>query len=230
MSIKTNIANMRCTVFIDKIIPFNTSIESEIKRIFHERNLTSILLQEMQNIIVPNQMFQSWGFIENNQDFFQIRGNKIDLFANSNFSDETDFCDYFFNSISKISSLLKINIRRLAFAPTYTIDESFINQFIELNFKIQKFGTSATQGFSLSRVFYRSENIETFSYDINYNSNIVLQTLNPFPANMKKQIIIEQDINTKDRGRQFFSGEEIKTFYKNISNLNESYLQIFIGE
>ena len=230
MEIKTNIKNMRCTVFTDKIIPFNSVIEKELESIFIDRKLTPILLQEMQNIVLPNQFFQSWGFIDNNQDFFQIRGNKIDIFANSNYSNESDFCKYCLNIFFKLKELLKFNIRRLAFAPTYFIEEEFVKQFIDTNFKVQKFGSSTTQGFTLSRVFYRSETIEEFSYDINYNSNIVLQNLNPFPINTKQQILIEQDINTKDRGRQFFGNEEIKTFYENIPELNLSYLKIFIGE
>lgn len=229
MAIEKQLLRMRGTVFTDSLISFDENKAEQIKSVLSGEPLYTVLLQNLSNVFLPTQAFQDWGLRTPKTSVLEIRANKIDIFSTTE-QTESDFCDTFANKISQIQNLLNFKIRRLAFAPSYSIKAEHYRDFIEINFKKSMFQDILMQDFSFSRVFYKNELINGSNYEIIYNSNISIQPIAFSSFNENRQILINQDINTKDLGKQIFTKEDLAAFYHNVPLWNENYLKMFVGE
>lgn len=230
MAINLNLVNIRCTVFTDKLVPFSVEMAEIIKNNLNKPKVTPVILTDIQNVImsVPGQVNQNWGLIENNKKIFEIRGNKIDFFyLNEN---EDSVCKLVESLIPQLLSNLGLKAKRLAFAPTYEYTGINLADFYEKTLKTCNFEGAQMQDFSMNRVYYKTEDIEGFSYNIIYNSAIAIQSGFMITSSKEeKKIIIMNDINTRDFGSQFYSEEQIKIFFKNIANKNQNLLDLILG-
>lgn len=230
MQISKKILNLRCTVFIDKIVPFSIKTVAVFKDTLQIPLATPIILQDIQNVFIPNQPNQNWGINENEINIVEVHGNKIDIFNFDETLKESAFCKSFAERISPLLKELNARPRRLAFAPTYTIENADIVSFYEKNLTAPNFRDAGMQEFSMNRVYYKNEDFKGVSFNMIYNINAVVQQNNMLGFNKEKNLIIMNDINTRDLGNRFYVENEVDIFYNNISERNEEFLKLFLGE
>lgn len=229
MQISKKIINLRCTVFIDKIVPFSIETAVFFKNVLKIPNTTPIILQDIQNVFMPNQPNQNWGLNENLGNIVEVHGNKIDIFSFDETKKESSFCEEFTGKINSLLKELKARPRRLAFAPTYMVGDSDIVSFYEKNLTSPDFKDASMQEFSMNRVYYKNEDFKGIPFYMIYNVNAVVQQNDMIGFKRERNLIIMNDINTRDLGNKFYVENEIDIFYNNISERNEEFLKLFLG-
>lgn len=228
MQNEKNIRNIRYTIFFDKIIPFSIEAAELIKITLLNNDLVPIIFPPISNILIPGQASQEWGLMDKNLSILEVHGNKIDLFSYDTKLEESNF--KYTNTILNLIKKLGIRIKRLAFAPTYELQDDEIEKFYESNLKAVHFGGSSLQDFSMNRVYYKTEDLEGYSFNIIYNCTIGIQ--NPLFINPveKKRLLILNDINTRDDGNRIYDEKEISIFFNNALKLNDKFLKALQGE
>lgn len=230
MQISTKIITLRGTVFIDRVLPFSINLVKIFQDVLKIPNTTPIILQDIQPVFVPGQLNQNWGLNENDRNIVEIYGNKIDFFSFGESKNEAAFCECFAEQMNSLVTELNVKTRRLAFAPTYTIENEDIIKFYERNLCAPNFKDANMQEFSMNRVYYKSEDFNGISFNMIYNVNIVLQQGDMLGIDKTKNLIIMNDINTRDFGNRFYSKDEVDVFYANVPKRNQELLKFFLGE
>jgi|GEM_PF-3766307 len=230
MQISKKILNLRCTVFVDKIFPFSIETASVFKDILKIPNAIPIILQDIQNVFIPNQPTQNWGINENGVNIAEVHGNKIDIFNFDETISESVFCKTFATTVKLLLKVLNARPRRLAFAPTYTIETNNIASFYEKNLVRPNFKDTGMQEFSINRVYYKPEDVKGILFNMIYNVNAVLQQNDMLGFNKERNLLIMNDINTRDLGNKFYDENELDVFYDNVPERNEEFLKLFLGE
>lgn len=230
MQINRKILNLRGTVFIDKILPFSVNFVNIFQGELKISNATPIILQDIQPLFVPNQPNQNWGLNENGLNIVEVHGNKIDFFSFEETKNEHEFCKFFAERMNALLSKINVRVRRLAFAPAYTIENDAIISFYEKNLRSPNFKDSNMQEFSMNRVYYKSEDFNGISFNIIYNVNTALHQSDILGSNKTKNLIIMNDINTRDLGNRFYRENEVNIFYDKVPKENEEFLQFLLGE
>lgn len=230
MQINKKILNLRGTIFIDRILPFSIKLVNLFQDVLKIPNTTPIILQDIPPVFVPNQPNQNWGLNENDRNIVEVHGNKIDFFSFGEDKNEDTFCKCFAEQMNSLVVRLNVKTRRLAFAPTYAIENDAIIGFYEKNLCSHNFKDVNMQEFSMNRVYYKSEDFSGISFNMIYNVNTVLQQIDILGTNKTKKLIIMNDINTRDLGNRFYSKDEVNIFYGNVPEENEEFLKLLLGE
>lgn len=229
MKIEKQIINQRCTIFIDKILPFSVQLFDTFKEIFALGELTPVILPDIQTPFLGMQQNQHWGGMDKNNIKLEVYSNKIDFFT-YNGDNEAKVCLYFLHKIINLCDSLSIKIRRMAFAPVYQSSEDDVSKFFDVNLKKATFNNIDMHDFSMNRVFYKTEDFEGSSFNIIYNCSVTLQIKDFQVAEPEKKIIIMNDINTRDMGGRVFSRKEIEAFYKKVPERNAAFLKLFLED
>lgn len=228
MKKENKIINIRYTIFFDKVFPFSIPLANLLKDIINNSNVTPIIFPTVSNVFILGQSSQDWGLMDTDKSIIEIHGNKIDLFSynDNTIQSFTKYITIFESLISKLS----IKIKRMAFAPTYELQEEEIENFYSANLKSVHFDGSQLQDFSMNRVYYKVEDIEGCTFNIIYNSTVAIQNLSMINPSEKKKLIILNDINTRDMGNRVYDEKEVNTFFSNVFQLNEKFLKSLQGK
>lgn len=217
--------NIRCTVFIDKFLPFSIELSNLFKNKLNNQNLTPVILNDFQPFIFSPQPYQNWCLSDGNYNRLEIHGNKIDIFFNE--TDETSASKFFADIILKLTTELNFRTQRLAFAPTYSnADKDMFEKIL----KAPAFKNANMQEFSMNRVYYKIEEFDTYSFNVIYNGTVGMRLINQLGQQDTKRLVISNDINTKDTGNRFYSPDEITIFYEKVILLNKEFLSLLIGD
>lgn len=209
--------NVRCTVFVDKFISLG-KFSDFVKLNLPKENVSTVLYQNIPPII--NAPILHWGLLCDKRKIVEVHDNKFDFY--SYLDDESEISRLFLELIEKILIEFKFSVRRLAFAPTYIVPNDQYSDYCSKNISNYKFKNSLIQNFSLSQVFYLTENVEDTSFNMIYNANIATQTSFVNPQE-RGQLIVSVDINTKDTGNIIFTNNQVKTFYNYVPSFNEEF-------
>jgi hypothetical protein len=231
---------LRATIFIPQYIGYSIANEVKMKEIFSNAqvfpvgNMISIgpVNSNVQTLNIPEGA--PWQL--STQDLsIQFLGNKIDIVQNKisvrDDEYENNFKNYAVQIFEKILNLFDINyVRRLAYAPTYTIEDSVefsTNDFWNKTVIHSVFDGQTVQEMVIHSNYKIKYDICGDKYDMNFLSRISEGFKNMAGSSSIKCVIFELDLNTVGEESKF-EINHIKSFFDTIGLKKNEYLHFLL--
>lgn len=217
------INKLRSTVFSSNAIPFKPDILKKMQEVVNDEDL--ILIRNQMPMAGVNDMFYWQIYGEKKKLSIIIMPQKIDIICDNDSYKEEEFCKLSSDILSALLSVVKFNINRMAFAPTYLIvfeSESDFPQFASQYLKDINYSDAAICNIEFSQTYKPKRIIHEKEYSMNFVTKFT--TINPVDDKNHIGMLIDLDINTTPvTGIMTFSDDELKSFYDNANNWTKDY-------